>query len=69
MTINTRATAPTRRRVLQGMGAGAAVLAAPGLARAQSGTINVGFMTPTTGPRAQLGATDGFTQVRIKAGV
>lgn len=56
---------PTRRRVLQGIGAGAVGLAMPHVARAQNRTIKVGFVTPLTGPLALFGATDDFAVNRI----
>lgn len=60
---------PTRRTVLHGMGAGlaASALGAPLVARAQSaGTIKVGFISPTTGPLALFGETDGWALEKIK---
>lgn len=60
---------PTRRTVLQGIGAGAAtsVLGAPMVARAQTaGTIKLGFIAPTTGPLALFGETDGWAVGKVK---
>ncbi len=58
---------PSRRAMLQGLGASAAALAAPNVVRAQgAGTIKVGFLTPTTGPLALFGETDGFTVDKIR---
>ena len=58
--------AASRRSVLKGIGAGAAALAMPNIARAQGGTIKIGFITPGTGPMALFGETDGFAVDRIK---
>lgn len=59
---------PSRRAVLQGIGVGAAALATPMVARAQSaGTIKIGFVTPATGPLALFGETDGFAVEKIRA--
>ncbi|WFE74807.1 ABC transporter substrate-binding protein [Roseinatronobacter sp. S2] len=67
MSIQSGLGTSTRRRVLQGMGAGVAALAAPSILRAQSaGTIKIGFITPATGPLALFGETDGFTVERIR---
>jgi branched-chain amino acid transport system substrate-binding protein len=42
-------------------------LSAPSIVRAQSaGTIKVGFLTPTTGPLALFGETDGFTVEKVR---
>lgn len=57
----------SRRTVLKGVGAGAAALAMPNIARAQAGTIKIGYLTPATGPQALFGETDGFTVERVKA--
>jgi len=58
----------SRRTILKGLGAGAAALAMPYVARAQSaGTIKIGFVTPATGPMALFGETDGFALDRIRA--
>ncbi len=60
---------PSRRRVLKGVGAGfaAAALGAPMVARAQTkGTIKIGFITPTTGPLAPFGETDGWAVAKLK---
>jgi branched-chain amino acid transport system substrate-binding protein len=40
----------TRRRVTQGLAAGAAALAAPGVLRAQTGPVRVGYTMARTGP-------------------
>ena len=55
----------SRRSVLKGIGAGAAALAMPNIARAKGGTIKIGFVTPSTGPMALFGETDGFAVARI----
>lgn len=52
------------------MAAGSAALAAPSITRAQSsGNIKLGFLTPSTGPLALFGETDGFTLDRVKAAI
>jgi branched-chain amino acid transport system substrate-binding protein len=60
---------PSRRTVLKGFGAGlaASTLGMPMVARAQSkGTIKVGFITPSTGPLAPFGETDGWAVGKVK---
>ncbi|BCH23351.1 ABC transporter substrate-binding protein [Mesorhizobium sp. L-8-10] len=60
---------PSRRTVLKGLGAGlaASTLGRPMVARAQTaGTIKVGFVTPSTGPLALFGETDGWAVGKIK---
>jgi len=61
---------PSRRTVLKGLGAGAAAsaLAMPTYLRAETaGTIKVGYVSPTTGPLALFGETDGYTVEKIRA--
>lgn len=61
---------PSRRSVLKGLGASvaASTLALPGYARAaNAGTIKVGYLSPTTGPLALFGETDGYTLEKIRA--
>ncbi len=59
---------PSRRTVLKGLGAAAGTLALPGYVRAQTaGTIKVGYISPTTGPLALFGETDGYTLDKIRA--
>jgi len=60
-------TSTSRRTVLKGMGVGAASLAMPNIARAQAGTIKIGYVTPATGPMALFGETDGYTVEKINA--
>ncbi len=51
----------TRRTALTALGAGAAMLAAPAILRAQSaGTIKVGWISPRTGSASLFGETDGY---------
>ena len=57
----------SRRTVLKGLGVGAASLAMPNIARAQAGTIKIGYVTPATGPMALFGETDGYTVEKINA--
>lgn len=60
---------PSRRTVLKGLGAGlaASTLPMPMVARAQTaGTIKVGFVTPSTGPLALFGETDGWAVAKVK---
>ena len=67
--LNNDLVRPSRRTVLTGMGAGAAasVLGAPMVARAQTkGTIKIGFITPSTGPLALFGETDGWAVGKVK---
>ncbi|MBM1816758.1 ABC transporter substrate-binding protein [Pseudosulfitobacter pseudonitzschiae] len=67
MTKDTKRWTTSRRRVLQGMGASAVALSAPSIVRAQSaGTIKIGFLTPTTGPLALFGETDGYTVEKVR---
>ncbi|TPN89378.1 ABC transporter substrate-binding protein [Mesorhizobium sp. CU2] len=59
----------SRRTIIKGIGAGtvAAALGAPMIARAQdAGTIKLGFLTPTTGPLALFGETDGWAVGKVK---
>jgi branched-chain amino acid transport system substrate-binding protein len=44
-----------RRQVLEGIGAGAALLAAPAIARAQTATFRIGSLTPITGAGSTFG--------------
>lgn len=55
----------SRRTVLKGLGVGAASLAMPNIARAQAGTIKIGYVTPATGPMALFGETDGYMVEKI----
>lgn len=57
---------PNRRAILQGMGATALTLAAPGAARAQDRTIRIGFISPLTGPLSLFGETDEYTLEKIR---
>ncbi|MCK5749592.1 MAG: ABC transporter substrate-binding protein, partial [Oricola sp.] len=57
----------SRRTVLKGLGVGVASLAMPNIARAQAGTIKIGYVTPATGPMALFGETDGYTVEKINA--
>ncbi len=57
----------SRRTVLKGLGVGAASLAMPNIARAQAGTIKIGYVTPATGPMALFGETDGYMVEKINA--
>ena len=60
MTINSKV---TRRRVVQGLGAGAGLIAAPAYIRsgyAATKTIKLGFVSPETGPIAAFGSADDF---------
>ena len=57
----------SRRTVLKGLGVGAASLAMPNIARAQAGTIKIGYVTPATGAMALFGETDGYTVEKINA--
>ena len=61
---------PSRRTVLKGLGAGvaASTLAMPRYARAATaGKIKLGYLSPTTGPLALFGETDGYTLQKIRA--
>lgn len=56
----------SRRAMLGTMGAAASTLALPGVLRAETkGTIKLGYLTPTTGPLALFGETDGYTVKKI----
>ncbi len=60
MTINNRV---SRRRVVQGLGVGAGLIAAPAYIRsgyAATKTIKLGFVSPETGPIAAFGSADEF---------
>lgn len=60
--------AVTRRTALKTVGAAAASLAMPAIARAQNaGTIKIGFVSPMTGPLSLFGETDSYTLEKIKA--
>ena len=54
------ANSPRRRRLLQGAAAAAGAAAFPMLARAQSPTLRIGFVSPRSGPLALFGEADGF---------
>ncbi|MBB3931390.1 branched-chain amino acid transport system substrate-binding protein [Kaistia hirudinis] len=61
---------PSRRSVLKGLAASAAAgaLAMPTYVRAQTaGKIKLGYISPTTGPLASFGETDGYTLQKIRA--
>ncbi|MBN9016022.1 MAG: ABC transporter substrate-binding protein [Rhizobiales bacterium] len=61
---------PSRRSVLKGLAASAAAstLAMPTYVRAQTaGKIKLGYISPTTGPLASFGETDGYTLTKIRA--
>lgn len=61
---------PSRRSVLKGLAASAAAgtLAMPTYVRAQTaGKIKLGYISPTTGPLASFGETDGYTLEKIRA--
>lgn len=61
---------PSRRSVLKGLAAGTAVsaLGMPTYVRAQTaGKIKLGYISPTTGPLASFGETDGYTLQKIRA--
>lgn len=60
----------SRRTVLKGLGASvaASTLAMPGYVRAATaGKIKLGYLSPTTGPLALFGETDGYTLQKIRA--
>lgn len=65
--IQNDASAPSRRHVLKGLGAAAAVAGWPGLASAQDKTIRIGYISPMTGPLAPFGETDKYTVAKIQA--
>ena len=61
---------PSRRSVLKGIGAGvaASTLGMPTYLRAATaGKIKLGYLSPTTGPLALFGETDGYTLQKIRA--
>jgi branched-chain amino acid transport system substrate-binding protein len=66
MTINSKV---TRRRVVQGLGAGAGLIAAPAYIRsgyAATKTIKLGFVSPETGPIAAFGSADDFVLTGVR---
>jgi branched-chain amino acid transport system substrate-binding protein len=64
-----------RRTVLQGTGAAAAIIAAPGLLRAQAAPIKIGILQPVTGALAQdgeygrLGAEIALNEINAAGGI
>ncbi len=68
-------TTMNRRRVLQGTGAAAAIIAAPGLLRAQAAPIKIGILQPVTGALAQdgeygrLGAEIALNEINAAGGI
>jgi branched-chain amino acid transport system substrate-binding protein len=64
-----------RRNVLQGTGAAAAIIAAPGLLRAQAAPIKIGILQPVTGALAQdgeygrLGAEIALNEINAAGGI
>lgn len=58
---------PSRRAVIQGMGAAALTLAGPGIAIAQDRVIRIGFISPLTGPLSLFGDTDEYTLAKIRS--
>ena len=64
-----------RRKVLQASGAAAAIIAAPGLLRAQAAPIKIGILQPVTGALAQdgeygrLGAEIAINEINAAGGI
>ena len=64
-----------RRTMLQGAGASAAIIAAPGLVRAQAAPIKIGILQPVTGALAQdgeygrLGAEIALNEINAAGGI
>jgi len=71
MTIETNSAGGpiTRRRVVQALGAGAGLMAAPAYIRcgyAATKTIKLGFVSPETGPVAAFGSADDFVLTGVR---
>jgi branched-chain amino acid transport system substrate-binding protein len=64
-----------RRSILQGAGASAAIIAAPGLVRAQAAPVKIGILQPVTGALAQdgeygrLGAEIALNEINAAGGI
>jgi branched-chain amino acid transport system substrate-binding protein len=56
----------SRRNVIKGLGAAAAVVGLPTLAQAQTKTIRIGYISPLTGPQAPFGETDKYMVAKIQ---
>jgi branched-chain amino acid transport system substrate-binding protein len=65
-TIHNRLLVPSRRHLLQMMGAGAAVSALPFKPALAARPIRIGFVSPTTGPLAAFAESDDFVLAQVR---
>jgi ABC-type branched-subunit amino acid transport system substrate-binding protein len=57
---------PSRRRVLQGIGAAVAAASLPPLAARAAKPVKIGYVSPETGPLAPFGAADQFVIAALR---